>query len=77
LRSSTSICSSEGPSFIRTRLLLAPASTTYGGIPLGLHIVQKVDGMVVLNVRLTEVTPNAGLILDIPSVEHTDHKRNK
>lgn len=40
------------------------------GIPFPSHIVQKVDGEVVLDIVLTEVTPNVGLVLEVPpSVE--------
>ena len=40
------------------------------GIPFPSHIVQKVDGEVVLDIMLTEVTPNVGLVLEVPpSVE--------
>jgi hypothetical protein len=44
----------------------AAAAAIYGGIPFPTHIVQLVDGQPILDVRLTEVTPNAGLSLDVP-----------
>ena len=44
----------------------AAAAAIYGGIPFPSHIVQKVDGVTILDITLTEVTPNAGLVLDVP-----------
>lgn len=45
----------------------AAAAMIYGGIPFPSRIVQKVDGEVVLDIGLTEVTPNGGLMLDVPA----------
>lgn len=54
----------------------AAAAAIYGGIPFPSHIVQKVDGAVVLDVMLTEVTPNAGLVLEVPpSVERARRRK--
>ena len=61
-------------------VLKAPASSTPGGAPSGgipfpSHIVQKINGEVVLDVMLTEVTLNGGLVLEVPpSVERASGK---
>lgn len=47
-----------------------------GGIPFPSRIVQKVDGEVVLDIVLTKVTPNVGLVLEVPpSVERASGRR--
>ncbi len=52
------------------------AAALSGGIPFPSHIVQKVDGEVVLDIALTEVTPNAGLVLEVPpSVERASRRK--
>ena len=62
-------------------ILKAPASATPGGAPSGgipfpSHIVQKVNGEVVLDIMLTEVTLNGGLVLEVPpSVNRTSRKK--
>ena len=62
-------------------ILKAPASATPGGAPSGgipfpSHIVQKVNGEVVLDIMLTEVTLNGGLVLEVPpSVNRASRKK--
>ncbi|MEQ1896752.1 MAG: hypothetical protein ABL971_05115 [Vicinamibacterales bacterium] len=46
------------------------------GIPFPSHIVQKIDGEVVLDIMVTEVTPNVGLVLEVPpSVERASGRK--
>jgi len=53
----------------------AAAASIYGGIPFPSRIIQMVDGVVILDIGLTEVVPNAGLMLEVPASVERAHTR--
>lgn len=53
----------------------AASAMAYGGIPFPSRIVQKMDGVVILDIGITEVVPNAGLMLDVPASVERAHSR--
>jgi hypothetical protein len=53
----------------------AASAMAYGGIPFPSRIVEKLDGMVILDIGITEVTPNAGLMLEVPPSVERAHKK--
>jgi hypothetical protein len=53
----------------------AASAMAYGGIPFPSRIVEKLDGMVILDIGITKVTPNAGLMLEVPPSVERAHKK--
>lgn len=53
----------------------AASAMAYGGIPFPSRIIQKMDGVIILDLGITEVTPNAGLMLDVPPSVERAHSR--
>jgi hypothetical protein len=53
----------------------AASAMAYGGIPFPSHIVQKVNGAVILDIGLTEVVLNQGVTIEVPPSVERAHAR--